>query len=425
MIISGYQAHCDQTKDRHSNGSGMGVLCLLLLLVLAFVTLAACGENPATSRVLYVSALAADGGDGRTWETAFDHPQDAMDEARKGDVVWVAQGIYGPRCADGSSVVRLVEGVMVLGGFDGSENSPSQRNHLVNTTVFDGQGTSFHVVMGADKAVLDGFTVTGGSATGNIVQSRYGGTFNGGGMFNAGVSPEIRNCRFTGNEALAGGGAIYNEGNAPLIADCVFEYNQADFGGAMENRDAAPTVINSHFKSNTSRFSGGGIASFNGAPLFLNDVFSGNRSTYVGGAVLGNASDAVFTNCSFTGNRSQAGAGIGMWKGSSAVKNTIFWNNAAGDGTQITDVEGAVEVQYSIIQGGYDGTRNLDEDPCFQQEGQWGPDGHWIDGVYELCSSSPALDSGTDEGAPGYDLRYNPRPQSLAHDMGAYERSGL
>ena len=37
---------------------------------------------------------------------------------------------------------------------------------------------------------------------------------------------------------------------------------------------------------------------------------------------------------------------------------------------------------------------------------------------------SPAVDSGTAAGAPAFDADYIRRPQFLAHDLGAFERSG-
>ena len=146
----------------------------------------------------------------------------------------------------------------------------------------------------------------------------------------------------------------------------------------------------------------------------------------MGGAVLSNQSDAVYTNCSFTGNKADNGGGvIGMWQGRAQVTNCILWDNQAGDGKAVRDTDGVVNVNYSIVQGGYAGTGNMDTNPNFIKEGQWGPDGQWMEGDYKLTSLSPAVDSGTDAGAPDFDADYNLRPQSLAHDLGAFERSGL
>lgn len=247
-------------------------------------------------------------------------------------------------------------------------------------------------------------------------------------MFNSGVAPEIRNCLFVRNTAAFNGGAIFNEDSDILIVDCVFEENTAYFGGAMDNRDSSPTVVNTKFRNNTATVSGGAVSNFGGSPVFINAVFSGNRSEQVGGAVLSNKSNDIFMNSSFVGNRAgQYGGGIGTWEGSVNLTNCILWDNRAmggnGEGNGVSNVGGVVKVLYSIIEGGYAGTGNLDENPGFKRNGQWDVAGSWVEGDYHMNSASPAVDSGTDSSAPDFDADYNPRPQALAHDMGAYERS--
>jgi predicted outer membrane repeat protein len=399
---------------------GRSMICLLTL---ALLILSACSGSR-TSRILYVNQDSPGGGDGTSWETAFTNPRQALKAAVSGDEVWVAAGIYGPAEPDGREVLSLVNGVLVLGGFGGFESLSIERNTAQYITVLDGQGTSYHVVLGADGALLDGFTITGGNADGNEVQSRYGGTFSGGGVFIVGVSLEIRNCLFTGNVALAGGGAIYNEQASTLIENCIFSYNKANFGGAVENRDSKTRIINSVLKFNESSLSGGAVADFDGTPELINAVISGNIARYVGGGFLGNGGDVVITNCSFTGNRADnTGGAIGLWEGRGRVTNCIFWDNRSGDGSEIHDVNTDVAVRYSLVRGGYTGTGNLETSPGFVQSGTWMADGQWMEGDYRLGPSSAAVDSGTSAGAPDYDVEYNRRPRALAHDMGAYERA--
>jgi hypothetical protein len=404
-------------------GQFTGILLTGALLILSVLVLSACSTDSRTSSVYYVHGVAERGGDGTSWDTAFNHPQDALNIAVRGDQVWVAQGSYGPLDTAGSEVVNLKPGVTVMGGFAGSESEADQRGPGMAETVLDGQGRSYHVVIGADRAVLDGFTVTGGSAVGNMAQSRNGGTYSGGGMFNFGVAPEIRNCLFVRNVASFNGGAIFNEDSDPLIVDCVFEENAAYFGGAIDSRGSSPTVVNGKFKNNTASISGGAVTNFGGTPVFINTVFSGNRSGQLGGAVLSNGSNGNFTNCTLIGNRTgQLGAGIGTWEGNVNLTNCILWNNLSGDGVEVSNEGGVVKVLYSIVQGGYAGTGNMDEYPEFNQDGQWTVDDLWVDGDYHLKSVSPAVDSGTNSNAPNFDAEYNLRPQALAHDMGAFER---
>ena len=88
--------------------------------------------------------------------------------------------------------------------------------------------------------VLDGFTITGGTA------------LSGGGMFNDGSSPTVIDCMFSGNFAAELGGGMHNDnGSNPTVTNCVFTGNTADsFGGGMANISSTPTVINCTFSGN-------------------------------------------------------------------------------------------------------------------------------------------------------------------------------
>jgi len=406
------------------------MVCLSAVFVIVFaLILGACSmdsssrNSTAESMVYYVNGSVGVSGDGTSWDTAFSHPQEAIDAAAAGDQVWVSAGVYVPQGGCGTQVLRLKEGVTVLGGFSGSESDAEERDPASEVAVLDGEGRSRHVVLGADGAVLDGFTITGGNADGNQYESPNGGSFSGGGMFNSGVAPQVRNCRFIGNTAFYNGGAVFNDNSDPLIVDCVFTENTASFGGAMDNRMSSPTVVNAKFEANTSTVSGGAVSNFGGSPSFVNAVFTGNISGQVGGAVLSNSSEDVYTNCSIVGNQAgQSGGGIGTYRSSLNVLNTILWDNRSGTGGEVSNTEGAVKVLYSIVKGGYAGTGNLDQSPGFEQEGSWQVDGSWMDGDYHLNSQSPAVDNGNDTLAPLFDADYNSRPQFFASDIGAYEK---
>jgi hypothetical protein len=80
----------------------------------------------------------------------------------------------------------------------------------------------YHVVVGADGAVLDGFTITGGNANGPYPH------LNGGGILSGNVSMMIANCRFVQNvadPAAGSGGAIFDVGSA-----CTDDQNATNAG---------------------------------------------------------------------------------------------------------------------------------------------------------------------------------------------------
>ncbi len=115
-----------------------------------------------TAGTLYVDARSS-AGDGRTWQTAYRSVEDALRQAATGDELWVAAGTY--RLTERSDTFLMKSGVAVYGGFAGNESNRSQRDWRKNKTILDGNG-AYHVVTGADQAILDGFTVTGGNGLG-------------------------------------------------------------------------------------------------------------------------------------------------------------------------------------------------------------------------------------------------------------------
>lgn len=63
------------------------------------------------------------------------------------------------------------------------------------------------------------------------MESSEGGMFDGGGIFSASSTLEIRQCRFKENTAAYKGGSIYSENSRMHIMNCTFEMNSAIFGG--------------------------------------------------------------------------------------------------------------------------------------------------------------------------------------------------
>jgi hypothetical protein len=94
-----------------------------------------------------------------------------------------------------------------------------------------GSGRAFLFDSGeGPSAVVDGFTITGGSEQ-----------FGGGLRVLSGSDPTIRNCRFIGNNAInSGGGAqIAGNGTSPTIVSCVFSGNSSQNGAGLANTAAS------------------------------------------------------------------------------------------------------------------------------------------------------------------------------------------
>jgi hypothetical protein len=94
--------------------------------------------------------------------------------------------------------------VGVYGGFAGNEDSLYDRDWEGRETILDGRdgpdGTShvYHVVVGRDDALIDGFTITGGRADhADDLLHMYGG-----GMGNIASSPTVQKYHITNNSYL-------------------------------------------------------------------------------------------------------------------------------------------------------------------------------------------------------------------------------
>jgi predicted outer membrane repeat protein len=317
--------------------------------------------------------------DGKSWATAYKTVTDVLSNTMTGDEIWVADGTYKPTTGiTRTTSFNLVSGVAMYGGFKGTETSRSQRNYTTNVTILSGDigvsGTktdnSYHVLTGADSAILDGFTVTGGYANAAEDDPR---NQKGGGIINyttagAGVSMTLNNVIFDDNYAVEGG-AMYNYGSSGNIAsdsfnivvnvnDSTFKNNSAKRGGAILARVAGNTAItNSSFISNYAEWRGGAINIDYGTsttantwtPTIQTTTFDSNVSNGHGGAVyiddwssqVGYTSP-LFDNCTFKNNRATylGGAVRAYNKATPKIQNSTFTSNSAGKGG------GAISIDY-------------------------------------------------------------------------------
>src|SRR5690606_33618568 len=119
----------------------------------------------------YVNLNATGANDGTSWANAFTDLQIAINQAYKGDSLFVARASYQPA---GGGSFTMKEGISIFGGFLGTETAFSERN-LANKATLTGNGNSVVNNNGNNltaAAAIDGFIITGGNAV------------NGGGMYN-------------------------------------------------------------------------------------------------------------------------------------------------------------------------------------------------------------------------------------------------
>lgn len=302
---------------------------VMIALLSLLLILPACGDDSSPTGaggnggngmegVWYVDADAAGKDNGKSWEDAFPTLQAAVDSASAGDQVWVAEGTYtSPDDTDPTiPVLAMKKKVNVYGGFGGTEKNLSGRDYQSNTTTLDGEHSAYHVVTGADSALLEGFTITGGRALGEDQnQDRWGG-----GMLNYDVSPTVANCIFTGNSAGRGGGMYSYNFNGEIL-NCEFTFNSSidststgDGGGGMYTYYSHATVTGCAFTNNTSQKNGGGMMDDKSSSVIDSCSFNNNTAEDYGGGIHVNGFGSMYepdiTNCTVTGCGALSGGGI-------------------------------------------------------------------------------------------------------------------
>ena len=222
------------------------------------------------------------------------------------------------------------------------------------------------------NAVLTGFTLTNGLASGS--DDRYGG-----GAFIAGGS--VEHCVISGKYAWEGAGA-YIAGAGTLGYCSVIGNSAGDTGG------------------------GGGVFSSNAGQV-VNCLIADNYAEWAPG-VYGRGGGMELVNCTISGNSSFGGPAVAA--PTSTLWNCIVYSNNVDAGYQ--EIEGDPVVLHSCSPG-LSGNGNVTNDPQFVDAGA---------GNYRLQATSPCLDAGDDDGVSWTeDLDGNPRIAFGAVDMGAYE----
>ena len=325
----------------------------------------------------------------------------------------------------------------------------------------------------------------------NLVECKFiqNSSQRGGGMSNLNhTSMSLTGCVFIENSADVYGGGLYNSNLNTILTDCIFNKNSAVDGGGMYNSFGSASLNRCMFNGNSAVEGGGMYNGFGSTTTLTNCLFSGNsaKDQYsgpliiyppilgYGGGMHDEFGNPEVINCSFTENWA-TGEGGAIWLKFSEpppipqfpilggvttsdtmkeipatmdvndsnvclISNSIIWGNQDSDGTgelsqiRIEPNQRPVVINYNCIQGWtgtYNGTGNIDIDPCFVQpdfgEPYKYPSSDWYEGRYQLLPESLCINAGNPNciSEPNEtDLDTRPRIVDGRIDMGAYEYQG-
>ena len=359
----------------------------------------------------------------------FSSIQKAVDASRAGDKVQVAAGTYFQH-------IKLKKGVILEGGWNSgfSKRDPDKYN-----TVLDGKKEKGPVVLGADGAILDGFTVIHGSM---LVQ---GDLHMGSGIYCKKTSPVIRNNIIKENEPSgifcahsrakilrneihhnAQAGVFVRKGSDVLVHENIIHHNKYSGIGSSKLPVSKIDARNNTIYSNER--SGINIEAASGT--ILNNLIYDNGMS----GIRGNAMPLVAVNNTVVGN-GQAGVFVDDPGAVPDIRNNIFANNndagvrtsGKGYANNLFFANGAtgacdpvylwcIRPQFAGYEDedSYKKNGNIIADPLFVDAGKKN---------FHLKPGSPAIDAG-DRNRKFNDAHFPPSLGGERNDMGVYGGPG-
>jgi hypothetical protein len=325
-------------------------------------------------------------GDARVLNGIVDIGMDEVDVCASASVYTVPAGnvaalLTAVSCANAdadANVITLGGGTYTLTAEDGSNNksafptitTPITINGNDSAIERDASAPAFRFfrVEGSGHLTLNDLTLTGG----RIENSSGAAIYNLGGA-------TVRLNRTTlsgGNSPSEDAGGLYNDGSTAILIDSVVSGNTAFRSGGVSNQGGVLTIINSIITGNTAQ-AGGGLY------------------------VQGGATQLTIINSTISGNNAPVAGGVYFSAVTGSITNSIIWGNSS----QIFNNSGQFTVTYSLVEGGYSGTGNIDADPLFVTPIAY-TDAPTTAGDYHIQAGSPAMNAGSNVALPAdiYDI---------------------
>lgn len=351
-----------------------------------------------SANTYYVKVDGNSDASGLSWENATTLGA-AFDLAADGDSILVAAGTYSPTAfltssdnADLSNkTFEIHSNFALIGGYpanvdDTSFDKQTSYDPSLNVTTLSGDvdatTKAYHVVtvtaakVEGKKAVLKGFTITGGQTSTTDESYSIGGLSYskayGGGIVTGACVIDMADLIVTGNVAQTHAAGIYAKPGGLLTMENIriISNETKSNAGGMWNCGATVYMNHCTVSGNISAQQAAGYYSIdsNGSASvsrIYNSTFSGNDCTTSqagrsgGGAYIREYSDAVFVNCTFSGNKAGNGGGIQGYGGNgknstlTMISCTITGNTATalGGGISLWNNYNTTNLYNCIVSG--------------------------------------------------------------------------
>ncbi len=335
---------------------------------------------------VYVDDDAPAGGNGLSWQSAFNDLHDAIELAKalgqnRGEIR-IAGGTYDAG-SDPFEVPLAVPGIKpmrVLGGFAGLAFTPNPnlRDTDKYATFLDADNLTSIVVLTSAVVLSPGAIARPAylaplSAT-TLDGLRFRNT-NAVAVFNTDqlLSARINDCSFVGIRPGNGAATHFTELNI-AIERSLFALNTSGFrqaGGAIQITGGTSTIRACEFISNVSRdIDGGAVRIIGGAHTVTGCSFYDNTANYNGGALHLNAETVSLVRCDFYSNRSDGRDGGAayiytsgpsnlatiddcVWEGNSARYGGALWIESGPGSPYLTAIRDTIfDLNHSTNEGG-------------------------------------------------------------------------
>ena len=312
--------------------------------------------------------------------------------------------------------ITVTDGSMVNGDLSGvwvSDFSP----YIISGDITIAEGDELIITPGVEIIFAEDvqFTVNGhleadaSSSQGEPIIFTSDSSWNGIRFFVSQENNILANCEIS-NASVS---AILIEGNSKVdVIGCkIFDNTSTSLGAALEIVGSNDVLISQNIIANNySVNSTGGIKCNNSTIEIINNLIVNNSGSY-SALILQNASDVELTNNTIANNESH---GVNAYTFFILSSDPIIKNCIISENDPIFFASGTVDVMYTCISGGYEGTGNIDDDPLFVAPTTGaGIEYDGLAALWWLQEDSPCIDAGDPN------AMYNDT-DGTQNDMGAY-----